>query len=220
MTQAHPNAAMPAKVSAWSIVSLVLAIGFCPLVTIAAIPAGLMALRDVRVHGRRGRRLAIVAMVLAGVVTPLTSVAMWWWDGHVRQPLVQGPLEPLQAGQHGDAGAFLAGLGHASTAADRRSANVFLKDLNQSLGIIQSMRVADAVDPASTPAAEDEAGVGWFIWVPYDAMFQNGAARLHARFLLSTPTQGWVTHFDVISVEVNADHTLTWPPNHEVPDVQ
>ena len=46
-------------------VAIVLAIGLCPFVTAAAIPAGLLALRDVSRNGRRGRRLAIAAIVLA-----------------------------------------------------------------------------------------------------------------------------------------------------------
>ncbi|MCH2141712.1 MAG: hypothetical protein MK077_01775 [Phycisphaerales bacterium] len=216
MSHLQEHAATPARLSGWSIVSIVLAIGLCPVVTIVAIPAGLLALRDVRLHGRRGRRLAIVAMVLACLMTPVTSLAMWWWDSHVRQPLMQGPLEPLQAGQHGDIDAFLAGLGYAADADHRRTAGEFLNQLTRSMGGVQSMRIAEATDSDGQNAANPEVSSdAWEVWVPYDAMFQNGAARLHARFLLSTPTQGWVTHFNALTVERTAEDSLIWPPDQE-----
>ena len=98
------------RLSPWAILAMLLSIGLCPFVTIAAIPAGMMALRDVRLHERRGRRLAIVAIVIGCVVTPVTSYGAWWWNGHVREPLMTGPIDLLAAGQRGDVSAFLDGL--------------------------------------------------------------------------------------------------------------
>jgi hypothetical protein len=201
------------RLSPWAILAMLLSIGLCPFVTIAAIPAGMMALRDVRLHERRGRRLAIVAIVIGCVVTPVTSYGAWWWNGHVREPLMAGPIDLLAAGQRGDVSVFLDGLAGGDTQAQRKAAAAFLTRLTAVVGVVESMQPADMVDADQDP--EPESGEGWTVRVPYDAMFQHGAARITARFLLSTPTRGWVTRFDMINIELPHQEQLTWPPSEE-----
>ncbi len=194
------------RFSPWAIFAFVLSIGLCPVVTIAAIPAGLWALRDVKHSGRRGRRLAIVAIVLSAVVTPVVVSAGWWWNVHVRQPLMHGPAGVIAAGQRGDIRAFLAGMdGGGSEAAAER----FAGRLTAVLGEIRSTRPANLPD---ADVEQEQGATGWWIWVPYDAMFDRGAVSMNARFLFSDPARGWVTSFDRLIVEMPDGGRLRWPP--------
>ncbi|MDP7028841.1 MAG: hypothetical protein QF733_01310 [Phycisphaerales bacterium] len=195
----------PGKLSPWAIFAFVLSIGLCPVVTIAAIPAGLWALRDVRVHGRRGRRLAMVAIAISAVVTPLVVTAGWWWNKHVREPLMAGPAAVIAQGQGGDLRAFLEGTGGGGTESE---AEHFLHRLSASFGEIRSTRLAD--EPEADAQREQDA-TGWWIWVPYEAMFDRGAASINTRFLISDPQRGWVTSFDRLIVEMPDGGTLHWP---------
>jgi hypothetical protein len=43
-------------------------------------------------------------------------------------------------------------------------------------------------------------------------MFERGAAKMHARFLLSDPARGWVTSFDRFDVSLPDGGLLRWPP--------
>jgi hypothetical protein len=217
------------KLSPWAVLAIVLSIGLCPFVTAAAILAGLWALRDVSVNGRSGRRLAWAAIVIGIIVTPLSGTAMWWWTVHVRSPLLTGPVALIEAGQSGDVAALVAAGGGAGTKAD---AETFLKSLTSRFGMIQSTRPAEAsgeqvpedqsVQPTAAtglgpggdvPAASSDSG--WWIWVPYDAMFERGAATLHARFLLSEPSRGWVTTFDRFEFDMPDGRLLQWPATED-----
>lgn len=197
------------RLSAWSVIAIVLSIGLCPVVTAAAIPAGLWALWwDVRVHHRRGRRLAIVAIVIGVICTPITTTAAFWWNSHVRVPLLDGPAELIAAGQRGDVTAFLAGTAGGGSQAN---ATAFLTELTGRLGILQSTRPSE--QPGSEQSSEgDDTAAGWWIWVPYDAMFEGAAVTMRARFLLSDPDRGWVTAFDRFEVDPPDGPPLRWPP--------
>ncbi len=200
-----------AKLSPWAILAFVLSIGLCPVITIAAIPAGLWALRDAKLTGRRGRRLAIVAIVISAVVTPVVFSAGWWWNEHVRQPLMTGPAATIASGQRGDIRAFLLGMDGGGS---ESASEAFLMGLTDSLGAIRSTRPAEA--PASETQQEQDAA-GWWIWVPYDAMFDRGAASIQTRFLISDPERGWVVSFDRLIVELPEGGTITWPMKDATP---
>ncbi|MDP7070482.1 MAG: hypothetical protein QF561_03940 [Phycisphaerales bacterium] len=198
------------KLSPWAILACVLSIGLCPFVTAAAIPAGLWALRDVRVNGRRGRRLALAAIVIGVVVTPLTTLAAWWWDDHVRVPLLAGPAAVLQIGQQGEIQRF---IGETGGVGEPQGARAFLVSLTSELGMIRSTRPSEAEMATEPPGA-----AGWWgIWVPYEAMFDQGAATVTARFLLSAPDRGWVTAFDRFEVTLPSGQVLTYPADGQDP---
>jgi len=194
------------KISPWAILSAVLAVGLCPLVTVAAIPAGLWALRDCR-RGRRGRRLAIAAIGVSVIFTPLTSLAAWWWNDHVRIPLLEGPAEIFAEGQRGHASAFAQAAGRPANDA---SAGVFLKRLTEAVGVMKSSRLAEPGSDDHAPEIPEDL-VGWAMWVPYDAMFDQGAAMVWARFRL-TDASGWTTRFDAFRVDLEEGAPLIWPP--------
>ncbi|MCH2140545.1 MAG: DUF4190 domain-containing protein [Phycisphaerales bacterium] len=186
----------------WAVLAMVLACGLCPLITLASIPVGLWALRDISRTGRMGRRLAWAAITVGLVMTPATSAAAWWWDKHVRVPLLEGPADIIAAGQGGDIDAFLAGMGQSGTA---DQAILFLDRLTAACGKIQSTRqvVQDVEEPPDD-------GI-WAIRVPYEAMFEHSAASMTTRFLLSDPERGWVTSFDRLNFVLPDGSMLSWP---------
>lgn len=208
------NDAMPPprkRLSAWAVLSMVLAVGMCPFVTAAAIPVGLWALRDVSRNGRYGRRLAIVALVVAVIVTPITTFGALWWNKRVRVPLQSGPAQVIADGQRGDMTGFLAAAtGEATT----EQAQAFLKELTQKWGILQSTRLLEV--PADDEPVYDGA-TGWWIWVPYEAMFDQAAVPMRARFLVSDPTRGWVTAFDRFEFDRKDRAIMQWPPKDIAP---
>jgi hypothetical protein len=193
------------------VVAIVLAIGLCPFVTAAAIPVGLLALRDVAKNGRRGRRLAIVAIVLAAIVTPITTVAAFWWSNTVRTPLLEGPAAVIAAGQRGETTAFLEGTASSES---HELAGDFLTSLTTQLGIIRSTRPSPQPEAEASPEGDDTAA-GWWIWVRYEAMFEGGAVPMRARFLLSDPERGWVTAFDRFDIMPPQGGRLVWPPGSD-----
>ena len=189
------------RLSPWSVLAFVLSLGLCPLVTVVALPVGLWALRDCA-RGRRGKRLAWAALLIALVVTPLTTAAGWWWDRHVREPLMDGPALVIRQGQMGDVSGFLAAVGGG----DQHAAQQFLTHLTRALGLIRSTRPSD--EPA--PSESDPQAVGWAIRVRYEAMFDNGAALIEGRFRL-TGVDGWATRFDAFMVDMPDGTILEWP---------
>lgn len=201
------------RLSVWAVVAMVLAIGMCPFVTVAAIPVGLWALRDVSRNGRYGRRLAIVAIVLAVVVTPITTFGVVWWTSHVRNPLLSGPAVVIANGQRGDVAGFIAATGGEASEEDARA---FLKSLTTQLGILRSTRQSELPSDDASPGVNDGAA-GWWIWVPYEALFEQRAVSMRARFLMSDPKRGWVTAFDRFEFDLEDDATLKWPPEDSVP---
>ena len=64
--------------------------GLCPAVTMLGVVFGLLAIRDVKLHARRGLRVAVVAIVLGLIVTPLTTLGLMWWNTTVREPMLHG----------------------------------------------------------------------------------------------------------------------------------
>ena len=195
------------RLSAWSVVAMVLSIGMCPFVTAAAIPAGLWALRDIRKHDRRGRRLAIVAIVLAVIVTPITTAGALWWSSHVRIPLREGPASTIAMGQRGDLEAFVEATSWSGSPDQARR---FLTRLTSQLGIMRSTRPSEQPGAAESPEGDDTAA-GWWKWISYDAMFEGGAVTMRARFLLSDPEHGWVTAFDRFEIDLPDGAHLHWP---------
>jgi hypothetical protein len=203
----------PRRLSAWSVVAMVLAIGMCPFVTAAAIPAGLWALRDISRNGRYGRRLAIVAIVLAVIVTPITTFGAIWWTSSVRNPMMSGPAQIIAAGQRGDVAGFLVATGGEASEVPARA---FLKALTQKWGILRSTR--QSTSPSADASPDGSEGVaGWWFWIPYEAMFEQAAVPMRARFLMSIPKRGWVMAFDRFEFDVKDGATMHWPPKDSTP---
>ena len=189
--------------SPWTLLSLALSVGLCPLITVCAIPVALIGLRDVRTSGRRGRRVAITALWIACILTPVTTVFAIWWDANVRMKLIDGPIEALRAGQHGDVVAFMDGLGGPQPGADTDTAVAFLDAVTSRWGAVVSMRQSESASEVKAPEG------AW--WVGYDVMFEHGATPGRAFYVLQAPGGQFVLGFEAL-VLGDASVQLRWPP--------
>ncbi|MCH2135537.1 MAG: DUF4190 domain-containing protein [Phycisphaerales bacterium] len=188
--------------SAWSLVALALSVGLCPLVTLAAIPVALLALRDIRRTNRRGRRLAITAIWISVIVTPLTTTFAIWWNANVRVVLIDGPVSLIRAGQSGDIDTFVNSLG-GTLPEDLPGAEHFLTALGDRWGDVVSMRLTESAPERTAPAG------AW--WVGYEAMFERGATPVEALYVLQSESGAFVLGFR--SLRIGAEEALVYPPD-------
>lgn len=194
--------------STWAILSVVASLGICPLVTVLAIPLGLLGLRDVRSRGRSGRRVAWIGIIIAVVITPLTTWFMIWWNGEVRVPLMNGPVAPIKAGMAGDMAGFRDGFAPSVVAATPdEDAGRFLASLRQRWGELETIRQDDTRTPVYAPD-------GWSVRVPYVFEFQQEAVPGEARFVMVEPgPEGNQLVLRFSWVLVGADPVVAWPPS-------
>ena len=189
--------------------ALALSVGLCPLVTVLGIPLSLFALADIKRNDRRGRRVAIAALWISLISTPITGTFAWWWNANVRTALLDGPVAALRAGQQGDVAAFLEGLGGAGGHASETQAVAFLSSVSHRWGTVQSMR--------QTPEQPDvQAPIGAW-WVGYDVLFERGAALGRAKYVLQSPQGTYVLAFQALVLTAEDGIELRWPPVAEGP---
>ena len=193
--------------STWSILSMVASLGVCPLVTILAIPLGMLGLRDVRANGKSGRRLCWTAMIIAFVVTPLTSLFMIWWNSEVRVPLMNGPVVPIKAGMAGDMEGFNEGFAPSVVAATpEMESGRFLATLRGDYGLLESVSQDSSREPVYAPD-------GWSVRVPYIFEFQYGSVPGEAEFVMLEPgPDGNQMVLRFSWVLVGDDPVVAWPP--------
>ena len=194
--------------STWAILSVVASLGICPLVTVLAIPLGLLGLRDVRTRGRSGRRLAWFGIIVAILITPLTTWFMIWWNGEVRVPLMNGPIAPIKAGMAGDMEGFRDGfLPSVVAETPEMDAGRFLASLRQRWGELETIRQDDARLPVYAPD-------GWSVRVPYIFEFQQESVPGEARFVMVEPgPEGRELVLRFSWVLVGTDPVAAWPPS-------
>lgn len=196
-------------ISGVSVLAMLMSFGLCPLVTILAIPMGLLGLRDVRRTGRLGRTASWIAIVVGCVVTPLTTWGMLWWNDVVRTPMLEGPQAAIIAGQRGDMETFQQGFDvPADVPPD--SAGRFLNGLRTRWGLL-----LDITQDSSRRAVYSDDG--WAVRIPYRFRFEEGTVPGEAEFILvrRTDTTSELIHrFAWVLVgSGQGEAPLVWPPS-------
>jgi len=189
------------------LLAMALSVGLCPLVTVLGIPLSLFALADIKRNNRRGRRVAIAALWVSLLSTPITGTFAWWWNAKVRTALLDGPVAALRAGQQGDVAAFLEGMGGASGPSSESEAARFLSSVSRQWGTVQSMR--------QTPEQPDVQAPAGACWVGYDVLFEHGAALGRAKYVLQSPQGTYVLAFQALVLTAEDGAELRWPPVEE-----
>jgi len=196
-------------VSPWAILSMLLAFGLCPVITVLAIPLGFLGLRDVRRSGRLGRTPAWVGIILGFLVTPLSTWGMVWWNDVVRDPMIHGPRDAIVAGQHGDIQAFSEAFIPPPHPVEGGSAR-FLDALRSQWGLL-----ADVEQDDSREALYSDDG--WAVRIPYRFRFEGGTVSGEAEFVLVQRTDSgsqfvhrfaWV----LVGAGTSDEPVLGWPP--------
>ena len=171
------------RVGPWPVVSLLCGLGlFCPLAPIFAVLAGIRGLIDLRVHPhRRGRWLAATGIALGLAAGTGWGAAIFWWDVHARQPMINGPAKELTAGYRGDLAAFARGFIVPDSVSEEEAAR-FISKLRQRYGRFISARQ----DPGD-PAAQVPPGDRWRPRIRYLLEFEAGEVEAEALFIIRDP---------------------------------
>ncbi len=197
----------PLPWSPWALIGLACSVGLCPVVTMLGVVFGIFALRDIQRGQRRGRGVAIAAIFIGLVFTPTTTMALFWWNTKVRDPMLQGPVEAIKAGQAGNLDLFREGFIEGSGSGS--DAQQFLQRLGDQYGTLVAIRQ----DPDREASWAPE---GWAISVPYILEFTRESVPGRARFVILDPRngqEGLVFRFAWIRVGESA--LLTYPPGAE-----
>ena len=204
-----PSSQRPPGVSAWSVLSLLFGLGFCPLVTVLAIPFGLLGLRDVRRARKLGRTASWIGIVLGLVITPLTTWGMLWWNDVVRIPMLEGPYAAIVAGQHGDVQAFEAAF---TTTQDvpHELAGRFLNKVQSRWGMLNEVTQDQSREAVYS---DDESAVR----IPYWFRFERGTIPGEAEFILNHRSDEgveFVYRFAWVLIGTGQEHeaAVGWPP--------
>ena len=190
--------------SPWALVGLACSVGLCPVVTMLGVVFGVFALRDIQRGRRRGRGVAITAIVIGLLFTPTTSLALFWWNAKVRAPLLWGPLEAIKAGQAGNIELFRDGFTEGTGSGSE--ANRFLQDMGDRYGTLTSITQDQEREASWAPE-------GWAISVPYILEFTRESVPGTAQFVILDPRdgqRGFVFRFSWI--QIGESTPLIYPP--------
>ncbi len=169
---------MKRKMSGLAIASLLCSTAiFCPPLTVIGPLLGVRVLVLIRRdRARRGRALAVSAIVIGVLLTAGWSYGLFWWDHHARQPMLTGPQAALQAGFRGDADAFRSQFhGRGATAGDAEIA-ALVGELGRRYGAFIDASIES--DGQVDGSAFDRSGVG----LPYILRFESATVRSTAVF--------------------------------------
>ena len=161
--------------SPWALVALACSVGLCPAVTMLGVVFGLIAIRDVKLRSRRGFRVAILAIVLGLVVTPLTTLGLVWWNTTVREPMLHGPVMGLKAAQDGDVLPLLEQFEDGVSSA--KEASEFIRQMTDRFGTLESVEQDPDREAAWSPDR-------WSISVPYVLKFKRDTVKGEAYFVI------------------------------------
>lgn len=208
--RAREPASAPAPVAAngetsrLSIIAVISSIVFfCPLTTIAGLILGLWALATVeRTPGRRGRRLALMAIALGGMFTVLQATTMYQMLANLRM-VGSSPAGAIQQAERGEFTAFRA-MFVGGESISEETIHQFLTELQTAHGPIEGSRL-----PVSTLWSErPEGDVVSYQWELY---FPDGRVIAEARLRRSEQTGPSIV-LDELRIPVPGGNVLVFPP--------
>lgn len=173
--------ASPAKHnSPWAIAALMCSLVIlCPLATLLGPMLGLKAIADIRAQpGLKGTRYAVAAIVIGLLMTATWFATAAMLNAGIRQPILTGPVEPLQAGFQGDIVGFKAGFDGRGAEATDEQAIAFINELTRRYGVFHHMELATADPDADPPDTDSVKRI-----VPYTMTFERGLLEAEAAFV-------------------------------------
>lgn len=150
----------------------------CPFSVILGPILGLWALRDLkRRPDRRGRGIAIVAIILGVAMTIAWMFILQHWNNAVRVPLQEGPRDALIAGLDGRVAEFQAAFDDPNREDHQVEAALFLTQLSDRYGLLLTI-----VPDTDVPPRPPEDFTPNELVVPYDFHFEEGVIKGEAAF--------------------------------------
>ena len=180
--------AMGERTSGWAIAALICSLAlFCPPLTILSPLLAVKALHHIKTTpGRKGRGLAILALVLGGLTTLGWGWGAWWWNGNIRQPMIRGPVEAFRAGWSGDLEGFKSGFFGDGAISSDEEAGRFLSELDARYGRLLAM---------SQRKQQDADLKGYQMQgyrITYLMTFEMGPINAEGRFVIKSPDHFWL----------------------------
>ncbi|MHC5023510.1 MAG: DUF4190 domain-containing protein [Planctomycetota bacterium] len=167
--------------SPWAVAALISSLVVaCPAAGLVAIALALRARRDLREHSdRRGRGLATTAMILGAGLTIAYAGGAWWWNGHVRRPIREGPRAVFECGLRGDASGVRSAFSGPGAQVDDASVAAFFEDLTRRYGALRGIEPdwSATVDAASFDRRRPRIG--------YILEFERESVPLDAEFIVA-----------------------------------
>ena len=156
-TYADPMYAQPQaqpKTSALAVVSFILSLIICcPLTTALGVLLGLISI--VTIGEKKGRILAILAVIFGTVLTIGWIVGYVWYDQNFKTPQAEGPREELTAAFAGDADTYRSSFfGDAALASDE-DVERFVVELRSRYGEFVTCEMDEAAYKANLPSLEE-----------------------------------------------------------------
>lgn len=169
---------------------------FCPPLTILGPLLGWRALIQIRSNpNRTGRTMAILAILVGVISTGFWSWGAFWWNSRVRTPMIAGPIRAIMAGQSGDVAGFRAGFSDDAMQADDEEIRLFLEEISDRYGLLESIRQRTVEDDALLTYQMQS------YRIPYEMVFETGPIKAEAEFILFSPEgTGFVGRFAWLAV--------------------
>ena len=200
--------ATPPRTSGWAISALLCSLAvFCPPLTILSPLLAVRALYHIKTAPRRkGRGLAIMALVLGGLTTLGWGWGAWWWNGNIRMPMIRGPLEALRAGTTGDLAGFKSGFFGDGAISSDEEAGRFLSELESRYGRLLSM--AQWKGQGAAPAGYQMRGYR----ITYLMSFETGPINAEGSFVITSADHpGFIGRFVWLALFDEEQGDLVYP---------
>lgn len=202
------SGATPPRHSGWAIAAILCSLAvFCPPLTILSPLLATRALFHIKASpGRKGKGLAILALVLGGVITFGWGWGAWWWNGNIRKPMIRGPVEALTAGFSGDLAGFKSGFFGDGAISSDEEAGRFLSELESRYGRLFSM---------SQRKLQDANQLGYQMRgyrITYLMTFETGPINAEGRFVITSADRpGLIGRFAWLAVFDEEQGDLVYP---------
>ncbi len=199
--QTPPAVPTGGALSPWTPAALIASFVPCPPMCFLGVLFGVLALRDGRRRGRRGRGAAIAAIVVGAGISVFWIVAAVWWNANVRRPMIDGPAAAFRLGLAGDVEGFRAAFHRPGPAAEAAS---FLETLSVRHGPLRAItreprgpaRAAKDIDPAR-------------LVIPYLFHFDGRSVPAEAQFIVTEGgTLPFVLKWGWVRVGSPEDHLI------------
>lgn len=200
----------PVRITPWAYASLICSLGvFCPLLTLLGPLLGIKALAEIRARpGTAGTGIAMTGIAIGVIVTLGWGGAALWWDRHVRRPLLNGPIDVLTTGLHGDVAGFKRGFFGPAAETDDQVAAAFLSEVTSRYGMVLSIIQDETREPPET-----EWGAISPV-VPYLMQFEGAFVSGEAEFvILDDRRSGIMAKWRWLIIRDPELGDLAYPPN-------
>jgi len=203
---------IPPRTSGLAIGALICSLIFCcPVTTILGILLGLIAMVTIgRDPLKKGRGLAILAILLGVIFTIGQGGAYWWFQDKFWTPMRDGPAPALQAGFDGDTQAMRDAMYLPTTSPSDQQVNDFIDELRSRYGALVDVTLDQ--QRMNQQGQQPQVGQEQMV-LPYLYTFENATLGGEALFVFADRQTGdFVLKPQWFTIEDPDRGDMTFPP--------